>query len=54
MVNNLRRRAKFEAFQTEKSKAIKYAKKGKHKKYRKFLDGNKQYFDFFCIFATKT
>ena len=32
MVNNLRRRGKFEAIQTEKSKAIKYAQKRKAQK----------------------
>jgi hypothetical protein len=55
MVNNLRRRGKFEAFQTKKSKAITLAsKKESTKNIESFLDGNKQYFDFFCIFASKT
>ena len=55
MVNNLRRRGKFEAFQTEMSKAITLASKKKStKNIESFLYGNKRFFVFFCIFATKT
>ncbi len=55
MVNKLRRRGKFEAFHTEKTKAITLASKKKSmKKIESFLDGNKRCFVFFCIFASKT
>ena len=61
MVNNLRRRGKneiastFKAFQDRFFNAIIHAPKKKSmKNIERFLDGNKQCFVFFCIFASKT